>query len=98
MIESINYPLYTEQIAPFIYKNIIKELTGQRCVGKSCILRQIQNHVEQVQPECNTIGINKELEELVKENCILNIHVSSKTSYETQWDPYFKEAKGDHML
>ena len=63
MIQLINRRIYTERIAPFINKNIIKVLTGQRRVGKSCILRQIQNHIEQTQPDCNIICINKELEE-----------------------------------
>ncbi len=63
MIRLINRPSYTERIAPFINKNIIKVLTGQRRVGKSCILRQMQRHIEQSQPNCNTISINKELEE-----------------------------------
>lgn len=63
MIQLIDRPCYTERIAPFINKNIIKVLTGQRRVGKSCILRQIQAHIEQTHPDCNTICINKELEE-----------------------------------
>ena len=63
MIQLINRRIYTERIAPFINKNIIKVLTGQRRVGKSCILRQIQNHIEQTQPDSNIICINKELEE-----------------------------------
>lgn len=63
MIQLINRRIYTERIAPFINKNIIKVLIGQRRVGKSCILRQIQNHIEQTQPDCNIICINKELEE-----------------------------------
>lgn len=63
MIQLINRPNYTERIAPFINKNIIKVLTGQRRVGKSCILRQIQEHIKQTHPDNNTICINKELEE-----------------------------------
>ena len=63
MIKLINRPDYTERIAPFIGKNIIKVLTGQRRVGKSCILRQIQEHIEHTNANCNTICINKELEE-----------------------------------
>lgn len=63
MIQLINRPNYTERIAPFINKNIIKVLTGQRRVGKSCILRQIQEHIKQTHPDSNTICINKELEE-----------------------------------
>ena len=63
MIKLINRKAYTDQIAPFIGKNIIKVLTGQRRVGKSCILRQIQAHIEQTETGSNTISINKELEE-----------------------------------
>ena len=63
MIQLIKRTSYTERIAPFINKNIIKVLIGQRRVGKSCILRQIQDHIMQTQPESNTICINKELEE-----------------------------------
>ena len=56
MIQLINRPSYTERIAPFINKNIIKVLIGQRRVGKSCILRQIQNHIQQMNPDCNIIS------------------------------------------
>ena len=63
MIRLINRPSYTERIAPSINKNIIKVLTGQRRVGKSCILRQIQEHIKKTLPTSNTICINKELEE-----------------------------------
>lgn len=63
MIKLINRKDYTERIAPFINKNIIKVFTGQRRVGKSCILRQIKEHIESSVPNSNTISINKELEE-----------------------------------
>jgi uncharacterized protein len=63
MLQLIDRPSYTERIAPFVNKNIIKVLTGQRRVGKSCILRQIQEHIALTQPSSNTIFINKELEE-----------------------------------
>lgn len=36
MIKLINRQDYTERITPFIDKNIIKVLTGQRRVGKIC--------------------------------------------------------------
>lgn len=63
MIKLINRQDYTERIAPFINKNIIKVFTGQRRVGKSCILRQIKERIESSVPNSNTISINKELEE-----------------------------------
>lgn len=58
----INRPIYTSRIAPFVNKQIIKVLTGQRRVGKSCIMKQIMNHIEQNQPNANIIYINKEFE------------------------------------
>lgn len=61
MKEIINRPTYTERIAPFIGQNIIKVLTGQRRVGKSCLLRQLCNHIQQNHPTAVTLFINKEL-------------------------------------
>lgn len=48
---------------PFVGKNIIKVLTGQRRVGKSCILRQLQRSIKRKNTDANNIYINKELEE-----------------------------------
>lgn len=61
MKEIINRPKYTERIAPFIGKNIIKVLTGQRRVGKSCLLQQLSDHIRQNNPAAVTLFINKEL-------------------------------------
>ena len=82
MIQLINRPTYTEHIAPFINKNIIKVLIGQRRVGKSCILRQMQNHVQQVNPDCNIISINKELDEFafIRTNEELSDYISQHFS------------------
>lgn len=63
MFDLIERNSYTERIVPFIGKNIIKVLTGQRRVGKSCILRQLQQHIAGTNPSANVIYINKELEE-----------------------------------
>jgi hypothetical protein len=63
MIKLINRPSYTERILPFVNKNVIKVLTGQRRVGKSCILRQLQQYIMQTSPEANVIYVNKELDD-----------------------------------
>ena len=60
MIHLINRPYYTSLIKPFINKNIIKVLTGQRRVGKSCILQQLQQQILDMTPNANSIYINKE--------------------------------------
>lgn len=41
----IDRPLYADRIAPFVGKGIIKVLTGQRRVGKSYILKQLQRDI-----------------------------------------------------
>ena len=80
MIQLINRPNYIERISTFINKNIIKVLTGQRRVGKSCILRQIQAHIEATEPNSNIISINKELEEfaLIRNYEDLSQYISSR--------------------
>lgn len=57
----INRPLYSNRITPFIGKGLIIVLTGQRRVGKSCILKQLINELNGKQ--ANIIYINKEKSE-----------------------------------
>lgn len=54
---------YLKKIKPFIGKNVIKVLTGQRRVGKTTILKQIENLIKQEDNKANTIYINKEKNE-----------------------------------
>ena len=56
----INRDTYLKKILPFIGKNIIKVITGQRRVGKSYFLRQISKYIEKKYPEKQIIYINKE--------------------------------------
>jgi uncharacterized protein len=51
---------YIDRIKPFIGKNIIKVLSGQRRVGKSYLLFQIINFIQSQDPLGNIIYINKE--------------------------------------
>ena len=59
-MELFNRSLYYKQISPFIGKNLIKVVTGQRRVGKSCFLRQILNEIMQKDEQTQVIFINKE--------------------------------------
>lgn len=59
----IRRPIYIERIKPFIGKQIIKVITGQRRVGKSYILLQLIDEIRNIYPDCNTIYINFELHE-----------------------------------
>lgn len=77
-MQLIERPTYTRRITPFIDKNIIKVFTGQRRVGKSCILKQIQKHIQQAVHPCNIIYINKELDDFsfIQTNEELSAYVS----------------------
>lgn len=55
-------PIYTEKIRPFIDKEIIKVITGQRRVGKSYILFQLIKDIREADPSANIIYISKELQ------------------------------------
>jgi uncharacterized protein len=51
---------YIERIKPFIGKNLIKALTGQRRVGKSYLLFQLIEEIQKENSEACIIYINKE--------------------------------------
>lgn len=55
----IDRPQYTNRIRPFIGKGLILVLTGQRRVGKSCILQQLMKELV-LKENSNIIYINKE--------------------------------------
>ena len=51
---------YLKKVRPYIGKDIIKVLTGQRRVGKTIILRQVLDMVTREVKNAHTIYINKE--------------------------------------
>ncbi|PIR17332.1 MAG: ATPase [Deltaproteobacteria bacterium CG11_big_fil_rev_8_21_14_0_20_49_13] len=59
--EYIKRESYLKKIGPFINKDIIKVLVGERCVGKSYILYQIMDMILEEDKSANIIYINKEL-------------------------------------
>ena len=59
----IKRPLYLDRVKPFIDKDIIKVIVGQRRVGKSYLLFQIMDLVKEKHKNANIIYINKELDE-----------------------------------
>lgn len=54
--------LYLAKLRPFIGKDLIKIITGQRRIGKSYILKQLIAEIERTVPKANIIYIDKELE------------------------------------
>ncbi len=61
--EYITRQHYLDRIKPYIGKDIIKVITGQRRVGKSYLLYQIMDVITAADPEAQIIYINKELYE-----------------------------------
>ena len=57
----IKRPDYLNKALPFLDKNLIKVLTGQRRTGKSYIMLQLMDEVLEMYPEAQVIFIDKEL-------------------------------------
>lgn len=61
--EYIKRPVYLEKIRPYIDKDIIKVLIGQRRVGKSYMLLQLMDEIRSRHDNSQIIYINKELDD-----------------------------------
>ncbi len=78
---------YINKISPFIDKEVIKVLIGQRRVGKSYILLQLIDEIKKISGEKNIVYINKELaefSEIKNDTDLLNfIKIKSKKQAKT---------------
>ena len=59
-MELLKREKYLNRIRPYINKQLIKVITGQRRVGKSYLLKQIAAEIEASVPNGNLIIIDKE--------------------------------------
>lgn len=59
-LQNIPRPLYLNRIMPYVGKSVIKVLTGQRRVGKSYILKSVEEIIRKSDPDANYISINLE--------------------------------------
>ncbi len=57
---NIKREAYLKRIRPFYNKPLIKVLVGQRRVGKSFLLRQIEQEIQQKNPKATVVYIDKE--------------------------------------
>ncbi|MCF8229838.1 MAG: ATP-binding protein [Bacteroidales bacterium] len=71
---------YIEKIKPFIGKDLIKVLTGQRRVGKSYLLFQIIDEIKSLDDEANIEFINMELHDfaMIRNSDDLISYINSK--------------------
>lgn len=63
MIELIRRNQYIEKVLNYLGKGLIVVLTGQRRVGKSCIMQSVSKEIKVSESEANIIYINKEYAE-----------------------------------
>lgn len=72
---------YIDRIRPYMGKNLIKVLSGQRRVGKSYLLFQLMQVIRQENTEANIIYINKEDLQFdsIKDAVSLNEYILSKS-------------------
>lgn len=59
-MEIISRKTYIDHVLKFLNRGMMIALTGQRRVGKSYILRELAEKIQQLNPEANIIYINKE--------------------------------------
>ena len=78
---------YLQKIRPFVNKQLIKVLTGQRRVGKSYILQQIKDEIITANPNANIIFINFEKLEFshIQNYTQLSEFIQSKTKPENNY-------------
>jgi predicted AAA+ superfamily ATPase len=84
-MELQNREIYTKRIKPYVDKGIIKVLTGQRRVGKSCVLLQLINEIKAGNSRANVIYINKESDEFsqIKTDVDLSAYVKKNLVTDT---------------
>ena len=78
--KAISRPVYLAKIRPFIRKNLVKVLSGQRRVGKSYLMFQLIDTIRAEEKDANIIYINKEDLQFdsIKNGHDLNQHITSK--------------------
>lgn len=76
----IKRELYINAIKPYIGKDLIKVLTGQRRVGKSMILKLLKKEIKAIDSTANFIFIDKEdyAFDYIKTHSHLNEYINSK--------------------
>lgn len=61
IMNNFKRPIYLNKVEPYINKNLIKVIVGQRRIGKSYFLNQVANKIKREVKNATIIFINKEL-------------------------------------
>ena len=86
----IKRPIYMQRLLPYVGKNIIKVLTGQRRVGKSYILKSVAQHIRENDLTANIITID--LEDFVFS------HISDAKSLHDEITTHLKEGCRNYIF
>lgn len=89
-MELINREQYVDRVLNYLGKGLILVLTGQRRVGKSCVLQCVAKHITEKDESANVIYINKEYAEYnnIKTDADLNNYVQD----------HLKEGKNNYLF
>lgn len=79
-MELIDRNRYVGKVMNCMGKGLIVVLTGQRRVGKSCVMRCVAERIKKQQPDANVIYINKEYAEFnaIRMDEHLNVYVNER--------------------
>ena len=78
------------RLIPYVGKNLIKVLTGQRRVGKSYILKNITRYIREIDPAANIITID--LEDFAFS------HITDANSLHTEISSHIKEGSKNYIF
>ena len=78
--EIINRSYYLDKVIPYIDKNLIKVFIGQRRVGKSFIMKNVAQYIQNNVADSNIVFVDKEKMDFsfIKNAENLNDYVKSK--------------------
>lgn len=89
-LKIINRPIYLDRLIPYVGKNLIKVLTGQRRVGKSYILKSVAQYIKDTDPTANIITID--LEDFAFS------HITDAKSLHTEISSHIKEGQKNYIF
>lgn len=90
LIGNILRKTYLDRINPYVGKSLIKVLTGQRRVGKSCILKSVEQQIREIDPNANFIVIN--LEDFAFS------HITDATSLHEEICPHLSDTQKNYIF
>jgi len=85
----INRPTYTNRIIPFINKQVIKVLNGQRRVGKSYVMLQLMENIRTIDSNANIVYINMEEDDFSHIKTHEDLTTYLKDKFPTDKNNYF---------